>query len=131
MYGFAVLAIIFAAAYIFAPASRPLIHSAGCYMSFCDRRADTLSFSVVISGSRRDHARVDVFAPGHGEPESVWQSKHQKFIDSDEIYFGQFYRWIANRPVGRYRIAATLDGSIFTEIRHFDIAEWIINVRCN
>ena len=84
-----------------------------CYITTESRRGNEMDIRIILQGPRQDDVTVDLYRPNEENPLRVAGQSLGKFIDSEEIYINQYYRWNQWFPTGIYAIEVKLDGQVY------------------
>lgn len=111
--------------------ARYTIEDNNCSLYPAAKRGD-MDVNVILTGDRQDDIIVDIYRPNDQYALRVDSQYLKTFIDSDDLYILQVYRWNMSFPTGLYTIEVTLDDE--THRIGWNVterAEYNIYVRCS
>jgi hypothetical protein len=81
----------------------------GCIIVFDIKRGDT-DLNIVMAGSNQDDLVVDLFRPNTTTALPVEAQLDKTFIDTNDPYVLQYYRYNTSWPLGDYKLEVELNG---------------------
>ncbi len=106
----------------------------GCRIYPSSERGNPLDVNIIIHGSRRNHATVDLYLPNSTNALPVKSQYDKRFIDTEELYVQQVYDWDTSWRSGEYEVIAFLNGKRYTKTWRVSKSAgvvWNVYVECN